>query len=98
MYIKGPTILLQVSDEYVAGFRPLSGIIKWNVPVYVLKKHIDPGLQKRCDGEDWGEGGWQEDKAKQDVNKLSPFRLIHQTAIDDKLGPIITLSQHSPGT
>lgn len=86
-----------MSDEDVAGFRPLSGVVKWNVPVHILQENVDSSLQKRCDGEG-GRGRWQSDKAKQDINKSSPSRPIHQSAIDDKLRPIITLPQHSPGT
>jgi len=40
-----------MSDEDVAGFCPLSGIVKWNVPVHILQEHVDSSLQKRCDGE-----------------------------------------------
>jgi len=49
--VSDPTILLQMSDEDVAGFRPLSGVVKWNVSVHILQEHVDSSLQKRCDGE-----------------------------------------------
>ncbi len=42
--MKDPTILLQVSDEDVAGFRPLCGVVEWNVPVHILQEHVDSSL------------------------------------------------------
>lgn len=40
------TALFQMLGENTAGLAPLSGVVEWYVPIYVLQKRVDPGLSE----------------------------------------------------
>lgn len=81
------TVFLQVLSEDIAGFSPFRGVVKRNVSVDVLQQNVHTGLP------DTGQK-----KAEETQTNRVLAGAIHQTWIDDKLGPIILASQRGvPG-
>lgn len=76
------TIFLQVFSEDTAGLSPLGGVVQGNVSVDVLQQNVHPGLP------DAGQ-----ENAEKTQTKHILAGAIHQTWIDDKVGPIILASQ-----